>query len=198
MNDMAKLSVVLVCFIALSISCATKSQRVDLDSDLLYGDTGINSKDFRTVCEQMARSIIQIPQIANASSPPRITFASVRNFTSEPINKNMFLTKIRTLLLKNSGGKVVFVDRSAIVSDNIEEERELKRGGELTASKQKTRSGVDFFLTGELSSIDKLVDAQRATYINYAFRLTDAETGDIVWEDNYEVKKVTKYGIYER
>lgn len=186
------------CAVIFGVSCATKSQRVDLDSDLLYGDTGINSKDFRTVCEQMARSMVQIPQIANASSPPRITFVRVRNLTSEPINKDMFLTKIRTLLLKNAGGKVVFVDRSTGIMDKIDEEREEKREGEITFSKQTQKTGVDFFLTGELSSIDKIAGAQRATYINYAFRLTDAETGVIVWEDNYEVKKATQYGIYER
>lgn len=179
-------------------ACSTKSQRVDLDSDTLRGDTGINSKDFRTVCEKMARSMIQIPPIANASNPPRITFVKVRNMTSEPLDKDMFTTKIRTLLLQSSGGKVVFVDRAKGVSDSIDEERELKRGGDYTASKQSTKSGADFFLTGELSSIDKMDGKKRATYTLYSFRLTDAETGDIVWEDNYEVKKAVKIGVYER
>lgn len=186
------------CSVIFGVSCATKSQRVDLDSDILYGDTGITSKDFRTVCEQMARSMIQLPQIANASSPPRISFVRVRNRTSEPLNKDMFLTKIRTLLLKNSMGKMRFVDRSGDMKEAIDEERDMKRDGEVTFSKQAAKSGIDFFLTGELSSIDKTAGDKRATYTVYTFRLADAETGDIVWEDSYEVKKAVTYGAYER
>ena len=198
MHAATKLVPVAALFSVMVLSCSTTSQRVDLDSDVLSRDTGINSKDFRTVCEQMARSIIQIPQIANAASPPRISFVKIRNMTSEPLDKDMFSTKIRTLLLKNSGGKVLFVDRAEGVSNKIEDEREMKRSGELTASKMGTKSGVDYFLTGDISSIDKMDGAQKATYTIYAFRLTDAETGDIIWEDNYEVKKAVRFGIYER
>lgn len=198
MRTAIKFAPVVVFFSMAILSCSTTSHRVDLDSDVLSGDTGINSKDFRTVCEQMARSIIQIPQIANAASPPRISFVKVRNMTSEPLDKDMFSTKIRTLLLKNSGGKVLFVDRAEGVSSKIEDEREMKRSGELTASKMGAKSGVDYFLTGEISSIDKMDGARKATYTIYSFRLTDAETSDIVWEDNYEVKKAVRFGIYER
>ncbi|HLG20011.1 MAG TPA: hypothetical protein VI895_09400 [Bdellovibrionota bacterium] len=178
------------------LGCVASTNRVDVASDEPFSDTETSSKDLVTVAQNMARSLIQLPQISNSTSPPRIAFADVKNETNEIINKNLFIEKMRTLLLKNAGGKMTFLDRE--ISEQITRERESKRRGELGTSGSKTRSGADFFLTGKLSSIDKQAGGKRSTYTRYAFRLTDAESTDIVWEDEYEVKKVGQAGLYDR
>ena len=73
-----------------------------------------------------------------------------------------------------------------------------KRRGEFSASRKGHLSGADFFLTGTLDSIDKASGGIRSTYTRYSFRLTEAESGDIYWEDDYEVKKIGKAGLYDR
>ncbi len=175
--------------------CAAKSNRVDVDTDDPF-DTGTSSKDLRTVAQSMARSLIQLPQIANAKKPPRIVFADVTNNTNEVLNKNMFLRKMRTLLMKHAAGRMVFVDRARW--QEIQKERAMKRSGQTTYTKLGKLSGADYILTGVLDSIDKAAGGKRSTYTRYSFRLTDAETGDILWEDEYEVKKVGKAGLYDR
>lgn len=178
------------------MACAAKTSRVEVTSDEPFSDTETGSKDLIVVSERMTASLLKMPQISNASTPARIAFADVKNETNEILNKNLFIEKMRTLLMKNAYGKMVFLDRE--ISQQIEQERQDKRGGKISSSKSGTRSGADFFLTGKLAAIDKVSGGKRSTYTRYAFRLTDAETSDIVWEDDYEVKKVGSSGIYDR
>ncbi len=182
--------------VLLFAGCVASTNRVDVTADEPFSDTQTGSKDLLAVAQNMSRSMIQLPQIANAKTPPRIAFADVKNETNEIINKNLFIEKMRTLLLKNASGKMVFLDRE--LSEQIAKEREAKRKGEITSSGSKMKSGADYFLTGKLSSIDKVAGGTRSTYTRYAFRLTDAESTDILWEDEYEVKKIGEAGLYDR
>ena len=49
--------------------------------------------------------------------------------------------------------------------------------------------GADYFLTGKLEGLATRTSQGTGDYILYAFRLTDARTSRIVWEDSYEIKK---------
>src|SRR6267378_2831139 len=57
--------------------------------------TGVESQDLVAVADKMSRSILGLPQIANATSPPTIVLQPVDNQTRFPINKDIFLTRIR-------------------------------------------------------------------------------------------------------
>ncbi len=175
---------------------APMSRRVDVDSPSPLGDTTTDSQDLRTIAQRMARSLVTVEQISSAGSPPRVAFLDVNNRTNQIIDKEIFLNSIRTLLIQHSGGKVVFLDRARI--NQIMAERELKRKGVVGASERKVLSGVDFFLTGELNAIDKVEGPTRMTYTRYSFRLTDAESSDIIWEDAYEVKKIGRRGTFDQ
>jgi PBP1b-binding outer membrane lipoprotein LpoB len=189
---------VLLLALAVGACAGPVSQRVDPDSPTPFGDTTTDSQDLRTVAQRMARSMITIPQIAGAASPPRIAFLEVSNRTNQIIDKEIFLNSIRTLLIQNSGGKVIFLDRARIGA--ILAERELKRKQLVGTStpEGKILSGVDFFLTGELNALDKVEGAARLTYTRYSFRLTDAESSDIIWEDAYEVRKLGRRGVFDQ
>ena len=177
--------------------CGGQSRRIEVDKTFEFEGTGTDSQDLRTVCEKMARSIVTLPQISNAKHPPKIAFLEIRNQTSEIINKELFLDKIRTLLIKYTRGRVLFLDRAII--DSIIEERELKKENIVGSSNPqlKVLLGADYFLTGEMMSIDKRAGDKQATYTRYSFRLTDAESSAVVWEDDYEMKKVKEVGQWD-
>jgi hypothetical protein len=187
-------AVTVVCVLA--AGACDRVRRVPVDTEDPFGSTTTSSKDLVAVTEFMAREITQVPQIANAEKPPTIAFAEVTNRTNEVMDKNLFIRKMRTLLMKHSGGKVAFLDREK--SEEILRERQMKRAGQVGSSGEKVLLGADYFLTGVVSSIDKVSGDKRATYTNYAFRLTDAESSAIIWEDEYEVKKVGKAAVYDR
>src|SRR2546425_11598393 len=73
------------------------------------GGTGVESQDLVAATDKMARSILNIPTIKNAANPPVVVLDPVVNETRFPINKEMFLTRIRALPNSKSYGKVTIV-----------------------------------------------------------------------------------------
>ena len=164
--------------------------RMNADEQGFVAGTGVESQDLVAVTDKMARSILSIPQIANAATPPKIVLDPVNNNTRFPINKDIFNIRIRTELNKKSLGKVTFLARERMAT--LDKERDLKRTGEVTASsdpKVQEFLGADYFLTGELQGLSTRTKAGTSDYILYAFQLIDARTSAIVWEDSAEIKK---------
>lgn len=163
---------------------------MNADEQGFVAGTGVESQDLVAVTDKMARSILAIPQIASAPTPPKIVLDPVVNNTRFPINKDIFNIRIRTELNKKSLGKVVFLARERMAA--LDKERDLKRTGEVTSSadpKKQEFLGADYFLTGELQGLSTRTKAGTSDYILYAFQLIDVRTSAIVWEDSAEIKK---------
>lgn len=152
--------------------------------------TGVESQDLVTVTDRMARSILAVPVIAQAAKPPKVVLYPVINETRFPINKDIFLTRIRTRLNTLATGKVQFLAREQMKV--LEEERQRKIAGEVTTESDPNVvefKGADYFLTGKLQSMSARTSAGLSDYVLYSFQLIDARTSDIVWEDAAEIKK---------
>ena len=154
------------------------------------GGTGVESQDLVAVTDKMARSVLNIQQIASAATPPVVVLDPVDNQTRFPINKDIFLTRIRSELNSKCRGKVTFLARDRMAA--LEKERNLKREGAVTANSDPAKQefkGADYFLTGTLQGLSTRTSRGTSDYILYAFQLIDARTSAIVWEDNAEIKK---------
>jgi len=152
--------------------------------------TGVESQDLVAVSDKMARSILAIPQIANASGIPMVVLEPVVNDTRFPINKDIFLTRIRVLLNSKAQGKVTFLARDRM--EALQKERQLKQSGQVTTTSDPNVvefKGADFFLTGTLQGMTTRAEAGVSDYVLYSFQLIDARTSAIVWEDFAEIKK---------
>jgi hypothetical protein len=184
---------------ALVAGCASKGVKnpsgvpvtqMRADEQGFVAGTGVESQDLVAVTDKMSRSIMGISQIANATTAPIIVLDPVENKTRFPINKDIFLTRIRGELNKKSLGKVTFLARDRMAA--LEKERNLKREGAVTATADPVKQefkGADYFLTGTLEGLSTRTTAGTSDYILYAFQLIDARTSAIVWEDNAEIKK---------
>jgi PBP1b-binding outer membrane lipoprotein LpoB len=164
--------------------------RMNADEQGFVAGTGVESQDLVAVTDKMVRSILAIPQIAQAATPPIIVLDPVDNQTRFPINKELFNTRLRSELIKKSGGKLQFLARERMAA--LEKERNLKREGAVTANsdpKLQEFKGTDYFLTGTLGGISTRTKAGTSDYILYEFQLIDARTSTIVWGDNAEIKK---------
>jgi hypothetical protein len=143
-----------------------------------------------TVTDKMARSILGVPEIANATARPYIVLDPVINETRFPINKDIFNDRILNQLLEHAAGKVRFLARDRMKA--LERERDLKRAGQVTASADPNAGefrGADFFLTGKLQGMTTKTSAGTSDYIMYSFELIDARTSEIVWRGSSEIKK---------
>lgn len=163
---------------------------MNADEQGFVAGTGVESQDLVMVADKMSRSILGIPQIANAVTPPSIVINPVDNQTRFPINKDIFLTRIRAQLNSKAQGRVVFLARHQM--EELEKERNRKREGQVTSSSDPSVQefkGADYFLTGSLQGLSTRTKAGTSDYILYNFHLIDARTSAIVWEDMAELKK---------
>ena len=152
--------------------------------------TGIESQDLVAVTDKMFRSILGVPQIANAQGAPCIVLDPVVNETRFPINKDIFLSRIQSQLIAKAGGKVRFLARDRMKT--LEHENELKRGGQVTSSSDPNVvefKGADYFLTGKLQGMTTRSRNGTSDYVLYSFELVNARTSEIVWQDSAEMKK---------
>jgi penicillin-binding protein activator len=185
--------------IALMAGCASSGVKnpsgvpvthMNADEQGFVAGTGVESQDLVHVTDKMARSILGIPQIANAPAPPTVVLMPVDNQTRFPINKDIFLTRIRGQLNSKAAGKVMFLARNQM--EALEKERNLKREGAVTASSDpgvQEFKGADYLLTGSLQGLSTRTAAGTSDYILYDFHLIDARTSVMVWEDQAEIKK---------
>jgi PBP1b-binding outer membrane lipoprotein LpoB len=164
--------------------------QMNADERGFVAGTGVESQDMVNVTDKMSRSILAIPLIAQAPSAPYIVVQPVENNTRFPMNKDIFLTKIRIALITKAQGKVHFLDRSDM--GRLEAERNAKRAGQVTSSSDPNAQefkGADYFLTGKLEGMTTRTTAGTSDYILYTFRLVNPRTSEIVWEDSAEIKK---------
>ena len=182
--------------LVLAAGCSGKTARMDVDSEDDAAAGAIGSKDFRGVCFEMAQTMVRLPQIQNAAHPPTIAFTEMVNQSDELMDADSFLYKIRTELVKNSGGKMMFLDRDII--DRIKAERRDMERGKVTSSGAKAMYGADFFMSGRIEGIRRTRGRRETEYIRISVRLTDAQSSAIVWENDYEFKKLFVAGAYDR
>lgn len=152
--------------------------------------TGIESQDLVAVSDKMARSILATPEIAALSHPPTVALDPVVNETRFPINKDLFLSRIRALLSSRAAGRVRFLARDRMAT--LEQEQRRKREGLVRSSSDPREvgfRGVDYFVTGRLQGLSTRTSRGTSDYLLYTFQLVDARTSEIVWEDMAEIKK---------
>ena len=152
--------------------------------------TGVESQDLVTVTDKMARGILSVPEIANATTRPYVVLDPVINETRFPINKDIFNDRILNRLMEQATGKVRFLARDRMKA--LERERDLKRAGQVTTSADPNVvefRGADFFLTGKLQGMTTKAAAGVSDYVMYSFELIDARTSEIVWRGSSEIKK---------
>ena len=82
--------------------------------------------------------------------------------------------------------------------EQIVDERQAKDAGQVTRSSNQPLHGADYFLTGRVESIRRTRGREQTTYLRLSFRLTDAASSAIAWEDDYEMKKYRQAGVYDR
>lgn len=164
---------------------------------------GIESQDIQSMADRMMRDILAKPALAGRSVPPRaiVDAEYFRNESSSIINKNLITDRLRVELNRAADGRMVFVGRH--YADMVEEERELKREGEVspgTGISASKPAGADYRLAGRIASLDKVNTrtGETSRYHQIVFEMVDLETGIIVWSGMYDLRKSSQDDILYR
>jgi PBP1b-binding outer membrane lipoprotein LpoB len=189
---------VLLTFLMLFVStgCGKKSfdiQDVDPGQAGTVRGLGPESQDVIRVSDMMTRSLLVSPTITQAPYPPTIVMLEMQNNSRFPFNKDIFSSRLKAQLNKDSAGKMRFVARDLV--DEINAERALKRDGLVDYNpdlRTSVQAGADYFLIGTYEGLSTRSQKGASEYALYTFKLVDTETGIELWEDFFEVKKEGK------
>lgn len=199
MNSVSRRSAALVAFVIIS-GCADTGgggravTYQDVRSQGIVAGVGVESQDIVGVSDQMVRDLLATPSIVQAPRVPRIILDSeyFSNDSSQRLDKNMIVDRLRINLQRASAGRLVFVSRES--AGMVTQERELKRSGMTdtgTAGMTKAQAGADYRLRGRIMSQDarSMSSGSVERYTAITFELIDLESSVSVWANMYEFKK---------
>ena len=185
---------VLVLFL---ISCAGTSTYVS-PGETTQMDDKFSDTDLKMMTGGMYNSIINRLNIIEQGQSKRkvIALLSIINKTSEHIDTESIADKLQINLLRS--GTLRFVDRSKITA--MTEQFDLSGSGLMDPNTVKSAGkviGADYFLSGTISSIEKRDRKKSLTYYRLSMRLVDTETNEIIWADEFEIKKQSNKGLWD-
>ena len=125
----------------------------------------------------------------------------MQNQSSDTINKEIILTPIRTQLFRALGrGQVMILDRSSATLEEVQSERAAKRSNAVTSNENMRGglAGADYVLTGTIRDRVKQGSDIKSVYYQITFRITDLETSELVWTNDYEVKFESEKSVIVR
>ncbi|MBV5334492.1 MAG: penicillin-binding protein activator LpoB [Sulfuricurvum sp.] len=168
---------------------------VGYDSNVKYGDAkavetvtaDFGSTDLQSTAEALTQSLLESRYISKATQPPKVRLRTVNNLTYEHIDTKAITDKIRIKLLKS--GQVRFLADKANL-DEVYDEQQLTTS---TAVKENSKNieEANYIVTGNVRSIKKANDSVKDVYYNVSLELVNPQTGEIVWADEKEIRKVT-------
>ena len=182
-------------------ACAgTRDTRVDPDAPDTVTGTGLQSMDIRTMADQMAADIKADGILAPSREGERASFYiyEIKNDSSDVIDKELILTKLRTNLFQAFKRQVQIIDRSPSGNDLVDAERRMKERGQVSGTNDRKVAGSDFVLKGTMKSRDRQAGRLKSSYILVTFELTDLVTGELVWTNDYEMKTESEKSVINR
>lgn len=165
----------------------SKGKYVDPGQVELLSDKFIET-DLQKIAEEITASLLEDPLIANTTEPPVVMISLFTNGTDEHIDMLSLTNKIRAILAGSK--KMRFVNEQA--RDILAEEYEYQESGFVDPALAKARGrqwGVDYLITGHISSIRQPVGRKEIVYYKTTMDLTELETNYLAWTDEVELKK---------
>lgn len=190
------LQIVLVLFglSLFQVSCGPKAfvkgSYDDVERENLLNDQW-SETDMQNAVKSLAASLMNHPAMANAKTPPIVMVTNLQNKTSEHIDTQSIMDKIRVELMKT--GKAEFIDKEA--RQDIADEYNYQNSGMVSEETKKGpggQTGADFILNGRLDSIVQEVGKDKTVYYKLTLNLTNLKSSVITWSDHKQIRKTFK------
>lgn len=160
-----------------------------------YGDPGAvetvtsawGSTDLQGTAEAMAQSLLDSEVITRAAAPPKIRLRQVMNKTDEHIDTKAITDKIRIRLMQSR--RVRFLADTGNLGEVFAErdltESSTRRGSNLLLT------DTDYIVTGTVNSIRKTTKKAADVYYLIILELVDPQSGELLWTDEKEIRKIS-------
>lgn len=151
-------------------------------------DDKFNEADMQQMADTIVDAMLSCPDITEHRGRPTIAVSKVQNRTEEYPDLDALTEMIRTNLTKSR--KVRFIDRGS--RGEIDEEvayGETGRQDKATSKRHGKQIGVDYLLTGALSTNVQQVGNDKLIYYKLTMNLTNTDTSVIDCTEEKQVRK---------
>lgn len=154
-----------------------------------------NDTDSRLVAEQMIKDLMYRTWLQDfvleEDRKPVIVVGTIRNFSSEHIQTDIFIKDIERELINS--GKIKFVatkkEREEIREERLEQQT---YASDETAKRLAVESGADFILQGGIKSNTDASGGKAVKFYQTDLELINVESNEKVWIGSKEIKKYVK------
>ena len=186
---------ILLLFVALSIfSCGPKAfvkgNYEDPEKQNLLNDEW-SETDMQVIVKSLTESMMSIPAVANAKTPPKLMFTKIQNKTSDHVDTMSIIDMFRVEMMQT--GKVTFINKEA--REDVADEYNYQNSGMVSAETKKSAGGQigsDYIVDGRLDSITQTVDKDKTVYYKLTLILTNLKTNEMIWTNHKEIRKKFK------
>ena len=182
----------------LMTGCQTYPVVYETELDRAPMTTRIEAQDVRRTVEKMAESLISDPvvlQVTNGQRPV-LDIEPMKNRSQMFVDMRSITDSVRMRLIRSRLFR--FVDRSTSGVDITIMDEQAQLG--LTDPRQAIRPGqqtaAQMYLTGSLTDIVNRVGRTTDRYYKFSMILKDLRSGEIVWADEKEIRKVGTKPIF--
>jgi len=182
-----------------SAGCATRSVVVtDPDGIGTPLTSKIEAQDIRATVEKMAESLIADPGVLEVTNGERpvLDIEPMQNRSQMIVDMRSITDSIRMRLIRSRLFR--FVDRSTAGADItiMDEQAQLGLTDRRKAIRPGQQSAAQMYLTGALSEITTKAGRTTDRYYKFSMTLKDLRSGEIVWADEKEIRKVASRSIF--
>ncbi len=178
--------------------CATAPRVYESELDRAPMTSRIEPQDIRRTVEKMAESLISDAGVLEATGGKRpvLDIEPMKNRSQMIVDMQSITDSVRTRLIRSRLFR--FVDRSTSGADItiMDEQAQLGLTDRRKAIRPGQQSAAEMYLTGSLT--DMVTHAGRATdhYYKFTMILKDLRSGEIVWTDEQEIRKVALRPVF--
>lgn len=171
------------------INCANNSaKRVDPSGpNTVTTVEGINLQDWQDAAKKMSESLLSSGTLGQDGSPDLIAISKFVNDTSQHVEQEMLIKKIRTVLNQSGQAQTITTISGSGEAEDPLAKKQAKKEAFLDEDKEQPEP--DYTMT--LQIIEKVAragDTRQAAYV-FQMSLTDAGRGVAVWEDSTTIAK---------
>jgi uncharacterized protein (TIGR02722 family) len=180
---------------AMCTGCATGHGPVYVGNpdDVRPLTTKIEPQDVRVTVEKMTESLLSDPGVLDATkgARPILDIEPMKNKTQMIVDMKSITDSIRMRLIRSRQFR--FVDRSTSGADItiMDEQAQLGLTDRRKAIRPGRQSAAQMYLTGALSEITTKAGSVTDRYYKFSMILKDLRSGEIVWADEKEIRKVS-------
>ena len=152
-----------------------------------------NDTDSRQVADELINDALASPWLEESDykeKKPVITTGKIINKTSEHIDVTVFMKDLQRSIINS--GKAKFVAARERREELRDEKRDQQQyAKEETIKQMANETGADVMFQGQISSVVDQADGKRLTYYQVDLEAVDLESGEIVWQGQKKIKKLT-------